>query len=503
MLFPEITPAVERAILASLAWQQALHANELQSAHLLLGLLHEEDGIPAIELKKQDITLNAVLNQLNVPTATVVLSETLPAALPSLIATLIYQARDLALQSTGNAVVHGEHLLHALLRTDAGLINSLPSLEHVKRLLTERLPDVTSSLPMEQMVEPVESVQVHSLHRILDANYNRAGEALRILEEYARFHLNDAYLSRQFKLLRHEVTTAYAENVTYIAGLRCRDTSGDIGTSIITEAESLRASLYDVFRANMARLQQALRVLEEYGKVVSSRFGSMIERLRYRAYVLEKACLFADTNQSLIAKAQLYLLVSKSSCAASIEWTIQEAVAGGVSVVQLREKGKEDKELLAIAREVRSITSKLGILFIMNDRPDIARIVMADGVHVGQDDLPANDVRKIMGSKTIVGISTHHQNQLERALQDGADYVGIGPVFPSSTKSFSKLAGLAFVRQASNLTSMPRFAIGGIDASNVSKIVQAGIKQVVVGRAITMADDPRSVAMQMIEKLNQ
>lgn len=503
MLLPDITPAVERIILASMAWQEGLNSPEFMPEHLLLGMLHEEEGTTAVLLNSQQITRDAVLKILQAETLTLTIPESLPAILPSLVSSLVYEARDIALQSSGNALVHGEHVLHALLRHDRTLFNKLPGLSQMAETLAQQLPDVTASIPMEEAIEPPDLASEHSLHRILDANFNRATEAMRILEEYARFHLNDAFLCSEFKQLRHDTASAYREHFPYETSLLSRDTTRDVGTHISTESESLRNSLLDVFRANMARLHQALRVLEEYGKVITSRFGSIIERLRYRSYVLEKACLSADNRTDVLRKAQIYLLVSKASCAASLEWTIQEAAAGGVTMVQLREKEKDDRDLLRIAREVRTITSKLGLLFIMNDRPDIARLAHADGVHVGQEDLQADDVRKLTANNGIVGISTHDQKQLEQAILDRADYVGIGPVFPSNTKSFTEFAGIDFIKLASSHTALPRFAIGGIDLSNISQVVQAGIRQVAVGRAITMADDPRSVTQQMMHLMNQ
>src|SRR5207248_7875615 len=136
------------------------------------------------------------------------------------------------------------------------------------------------------------------------------------------------------------------------------------------------------------------------------------------------------------------------SCASALDWTIGEAAAGGAQVVQLREKGLPDRELLALAGQARRWAHKAGLLFIVNDRPDVARLVEADGVHLGQDDLPVREARRILGPDALVGVSTHGVDQLRQAVLDGASYVGVGPTFPSGTKDFAELAGVEFVSRA-------------------------------------------------------
>src|SRR5205823_13726171 len=129
----------------------------------------------------------------------------------------------------------------------------------------------------------------------------------------------------------------------------------------------------------------------------------------------------------------------------ALDWTIREAGAGGAHMIQLREKSLSDRALLGRARQVRHWTHEAGLLFIMNDRPDLARLVEADGVHLGQDELPIKEARRIVGPDLLIGISTHDIDQVRRAVLDGASYLGVGPVFPSTTKEFSDLPGLEFV----------------------------------------------------------
>src|SRR5205823_3474493 len=180
--------------------------------------------------------------------------------------------------------------------------------------------------------------------------------------------------------------------------------------------------------------------------------------------------------------ARLYVLVTAARCALGLGRTIREAAEGGAQVIQLREKNLSDRALLARAREVRHLTRAAGVLFIMNDRPDIARLAEADGVHVGQDELSVRDVRRIVGPEALVGVSAHNLEQLQQAILDGASYVGVGPTFPSGTKEFAAFAGLDFVHQAAAETSLPAFVIGGITLQTIGQAVAAGARRVAVGQ---------------------
>jgi len=403
-------------------------------------------------------------------------------------------ARELLAELHGDMIVTSDSLLLALLREDAQLRQRLEEIG-LKSAQVESVIAVQQTSPLQldeplQLLEPSE--QIDSA-RILDANANRAREALRVLEDYCRFVLDDAFLSRELKKLRHELAEALAD-VGPTLLLEARDTQHDVGTGLTSRREQERHSILEVVRANAKRLQEALRSLEEYGKIRGSGLGRRLEQIRYGSYTLERAILLGVTARQRLADARLYVLVSGSLCAASIDWTIEEAVAGGAQIVQLREKGLADRELLERARRIRRLTRKLSVLFIMNDRPDLARLAEADGVHLGQDELTVKDARRIMGPEALIGVSTHNMEQVRHAVLDGASYLGIGPTFSSTTKSFDALAGLEFVRQASAETSLPAFAIGGVNLQTIDAVVAAGARRVAVSHAICQAEEPSHVA---------
>jgi thiamine-phosphate pyrophosphorylase len=227
-----------------------------------------------------------------------------------------------------------------------------------------------------------------------------------------------------------------------------------------------------------------------------------LKRLRYQGYTLERVLLLGMDIHERLADARLYVLLSGATCQAAMDWTIAEAAAGGVQIVQLREKDLSDRDLIERARDVRRWTRKAGVLFIVNDRPDIARLVGADGVHLGQDDLSVRDARRILGPHGIIGVSTHDLQQVRKAVKDGANYIGVGPTFPSSTKQFDELAGLDFVRAATVETSLPAFVLGGVTVENIEQIVGVGGRRVAVSAAIADATDPRGVAAALRRALD-
>jgi thiamine-phosphate pyrophosphorylase len=501
MLLPEMTSGTRQALLASIAWQAALQSTELEAIHVLLGLLNEEEGITASLLQPYGITLAKLLIQEQIAQQVGEIPWELPTVLPALLLKLLYDARLIALESTGDSQVQSDQLLQALLA-------SAPTLQPILEKLGFSYADFQSKtvhevlpITLDEPLRIADSADQGSLARILDANANRAREALRVLEELARFHLNDSFLTGLAKKLRHQLTTSLSQHLPTGSLLGSRDTTADVGTRISTSQEQQRHSLHAVLLANAQRLQEALRSLEEYGKVISPSLGSQIEQIRYQSYTLEKALFQSERAHQQLRGAQLYLLASKTGCAASLEWTIQEAVQGGVSIVQLREKNKSDRALLKIARETRSITRELNILFIMNDRADLAKLSQADGVHLGQDDLDVASARSLLGSQALIGVSTHDMKQMEKAVLDGADYLGVGPTFPSTTKQFDSFAGLDYVRAVAGATSLPAYAIGGITPENAAEVKAAGLTRVAVGNAITQAEEPREVALAILEKL--
>lgn len=345
---------------------------------------------------------------------------------------------------------------------------------------------------------------LQTAYRILDASANRASEGLRTLEEYARFGLEDASLAAQLKSLRHRLVHALG-SVCREQLLAARDTASDVGTLIREPTEYKRAELVDVIRAAGARVQQSLRVLEEYAKVVDVNAARQIEPLRYLSYTLAadlELRLSRRERRERLAKSHLYVLLDAGRDGPSFEATVRQLVLSQVDMLQLRDRSVDDRTLLGRARLGTSIAREHGKLFIVNDRADLAVASDADGVHVGQDELPASDAREIIGARRILGVSTHSIEQAREAVVAGADYIGCGPVFPGRTKQFDAYVGTLLLEQVAGEIKIPAFAIGGIDETNVQRVVDAGIRRIAVSGVIRDADDPVAEARRLHERLS-
>lgn len=359
----------------------------------------------------------------------------------------------------------------------------------------EPLPvDIPLSLPTETASDATD------VYRIIDAAANRAREGLRVVEDYVRFTLDDKHLMSLLKEWRHQLA-AILSTLDFHQLASSRDTPRDVGTTVKTRREGLRETLRDVVIANFKRVEEATRTLEEFGKVLSSELGRRLERLRYELYTLEKAVFITLASRDRLTGRALYVLVSSDLCPGGPGPVIAAALAGGADVIQVREKKMSDRELVTYARFVREWTREAGALFIMNDRPDLALLTDADGVHVGQEELSVREARRIVGPSRIVGVSTHTLDQARQAVLDGADYIGVGPVFSSTTKTFAHLAGLDFVRQVAAEITLPAFAIGGINLENVEEVLAAGARRIAVSGAICQSEDPAEVARLLREKL--
>lgn len=335
--------------------------------------------------------------------------------------------------------------------------------------------------------------------RILDANANRAREALRVLEDYARFALNHDALSAGLKQVRHDL--AAATGPLLADAILCRDTPGDVGTDNKTAAETQRDDLAAVVTAAGKRLGEALRVIEEMLKLADASSAGKIEAIRYRFYDLEQQIARALGRSRRMADVRLYVLITESACSGPWLTVAEQAILGGADCLQLREKSLDGGELLARARTLVELCRRYNVLCIINDRPDIAILSGADGVHVGQGDLPAAEVRRLVGGQMIVGVSTHRIEQAKQAVVDGADYIGVGPIFRSPTKPRDFAAGLEYARQVADAIRIPAVAIAGITLDNVDEVLACGIRAVAVTAAVAGAADPRRAAQHLKQKL--
>lgn len=341
----------------------------------------------------------------------------------------------------------------------------------------------------------------NAIWRIIDVNFNRGREAARVIEEYARFGLNSSILSAKAKQLRHELCKIVGA-LDQSKLLACRDIISDVGCGLEVDAQHKRKDIHNVFVAAAKRLPEALRALSEATETIEPQLARSIEKLRYRAYDLEKEITLRSDSYNRYKNVKLYVLLDET-LGDSFGDVARACIDGGANCLQLRAKNVSDYKRMEMAKELVDICGLRDAVSIINDRVDIALACGADGVHFGQDDMPIEIVKKLLTKPMIIGLSTHNTNQLNAAIEAGVDYVGLGPTFKTLTKDFSSYAGIDYLKAASEIlktSSVVGTAIGGICAENIDKVRDAGINSVAVCSAVTSADNP-ALACEKIKAL--
>jgi thiamine-phosphate pyrophosphorylase len=351
-----------------------------------------------------------------------------------------------------------------------------------------------------------------AIERLLDANLDRAREGLRVIEDWCRFGLARPDLVSRTKDFRQRLGRCHQARYKL-----ARHTATDPAAGMAHGAQAERQGAAAVVAANCGRVQEALRVLEEFGRALPGPLAGEAAAIRYGLYDLEVDVLRAAAGpgwrRELLQQCQLYLVTSP---VANLEAVVAAALGAGVRLVQYRAKADApagdapaggpaitDQQRLADARALRELCARHGALFLVNDRLDLALAVDADGVHLGQDDLPPAIARSLLGPDRLIGRSTNRIEQLHQAVADGCDYVGVGPVNATPTKPGRDPVGLEYVRQAAAASPIPFFAIGGIDATTLDGALAAGASRVAVVRAITHAADPGAASAALLARLDQ
>jgi thiamine-phosphate pyrophosphorylase len=341
--------------------------------------------------------------------------------------------------------------------------------------------------------------------RAIDASANRAGEALRVVEDVVRFVLDDQRLTSLAKELRHELASLLAgEPLRHRAAVR--DVAGDVGAGLTADAALRRTSAADLIAANAARAAQALRSLAECAAVVAPDAAAGFEQLRYRLYTIERGALAAAWARDRLAGVNLCVLVDGRRDSAVFERLLETLVEAGVRMFQIRDKAADLQTLADRVQRALAIMRRHDPdsppLVVVNDRVDVAAALGADGAHTGAADLPAPLARRVLGPRALLGRTAHDLAEARAAEVDGADYLGIGPCFPSPTKSFSGFAPRDFLRTVATEIGLPSFAIGGVTIDRLGELAALGITRVAVASAITEAPDPAAAARSLIDRLD-
>ena len=337
-----------------------------------------------------------------------------------------------------------------------------------------------------------------SIARLLDANLNRAREGLRVVEDWCRLGLQRPELVARLKDYRQRLGQCHPPTLK-----QERHAASDPATGLSHQAQQERSTPQQVVAANCARVQEALRVLEEFGRHGTAELAATAATIRYGFYDLETVLLASQERYQTLRQARLYLVTQPAPELLGVVKTCLEA---GLRLVQYREKspqpgedGVTDLQRFRTATALRQLCWDHGALFIVNDRVDLALSVEADGVHLGQEDLPPVAARRLLGPERLIGRSTHCLDHLRQAVADGCDYVGVGPVHATPTKPGRSPVGLDYVRQATACSPVPCFAIGGVNLENAHQAMGSGAHGVAVVRALMGASDPGVVTRQLLQ----
>ena len=338
--------------------------------------------------------------------------------------------------------------------------------------------------------------------RLIDVNLNRISEGLRLLEDIARFLLDDAALSAALKSLRHELLSMHSSFQKEL--LSARDSAEDVAA--FAEEDMRRSNIPDIVTANARRVAESLRVLEEFYKLPQS-FTTLdldperLKKARFTIYELERA-LMGKVLRHYKRIEGLYVIIDPEALGeGDVGDVCRQVIRGGAKAIQLRDKKQSKAEVLAEAQELKQVCSEYDIPFIVNDYLDIALACAADGLHLGQGDLPISISRNLLPIDRILGCSTTTVEEALKAESEGADYIAVGSIYPTPSKAGAIVVGLERLCQIRGAVSIPIVAIGGIDVENAPEVVEAGADAIAVIGAILGAEDVEGAARRLRESM--
>ena len=335
------------------------------------------------------------------------------------------------------------------------------------------------------------------IFQIIDANLDRAREGLRVIEDWARFGLGKEEYVIKIKNFRQILGKNHLEIYK-----KSRNYIKDQCQGLPHEEQLNRKDAKGIISSNSARVQEALRVIEEFSRHQNNKLSKIASEIRYEIYTLELELLdlnIRKKSEEIIKKNNLYAITDKRE---NLLPRLEEILIGGVKIIQHRFKNGNDKEHLEEAIKIKNLCERYNSLFIVNDRIDIALASNADGIHLGQDDLDLKTARKLLGNSKIIGITANNPFDISNAIKNGCDYIGIGPVFKTSTKKNKVPLGLERIKTLTKEIEIPWFAIGGINKKNITYLKNYGFIKVAIVSELMNSEDPKREVMMILKELS-
>ena len=335
------------------------------------------------------------------------------------------------------------------------------------------------------------------VYQIIDANLDRAREGLRVLEDWARFGLGEngfvAKIKNYRQILGKNHLGIYKQSRNQIED-QCK--------GLTHQEQSKRKTPEQIISSNAGRVQEALRVIEEFSRLHNQELSKIASEIRYEIYTLEIDLLNLSNSKKLeevLKENDLYIITDPKENLLEI---IEDILIAGVKIIQHIFKTGTDKDNLEEAIHIKNLCKRYNSLFIINDRIDIALASNADGIHLGQDDIDLKTARKLLGNSKIIGISANNEIDISDALKKGCDYIGIGPVFETATKKDKKPLGIEKIKTLTKDLNIPWFAIGGVTKNNISYLKSNGFQKVALVSELMNSEDPKEDAMMILKKLS-
>ena len=335
------------------------------------------------------------------------------------------------------------------------------------------------------------------IYQIIDANLDRAREGLRVLEDWARFGLGKEKYVERIKNFRQILGKNHLEVYK-----KSRNHNEDKCKGLTHQEQKNRKTSEQIISSNSGRVQEALRVIEEFSRLHNNELAKIASEIRYEIYTIEIDLLnlsMFKKSEDILKENDLYVITDQKDNLLEI---IEEILIAGVRIIQYRFKTGTDKDHLQKAIQIKNLCKRYNSLFIVNDRLDIALASNADGIHLGQDDIDIKTARKFVGHSKIIGVSANNEIDISNALKEGCDYIGIGPVFETATKKNKKPIGIERIKTLTKDLNIPWFAIGGIKKNSISYLKSNGFKKVALVSQLMNSEDPKEDAIMILKELS-
>ncbi|KGF96640.1 Thiamin-phosphate pyrophosphorylase [Prochlorococcus marinus str. MIT 9201] len=335
------------------------------------------------------------------------------------------------------------------------------------------------------------------IYQIIDANLDRAREGLRVLEDWSRFGLGKDKYVKRFKNFRQILGKNHLEVYK-----QSRNHVEDKCKGLTHKEQINRKTAEQIISSNSGRVQEALRVIEEFSRLHNHELSKIASEIRYEIYTIEIDLLNLSQckkSEQILKENDLYVITDQKDNLLEI---IEEILIAGVRIIQHRFKTGTDKDHLQKAIQIKNLCKRYDSLFIVNDRIDIALASNADGIHLGQDDFDLKTARKLLGYSKIIGISANNEIDISNAIKQGCNYIGIGPIFETTTKKDKKPIGIEKIKTLTKDLNIPWFAIGGIKLNNISYLKKNGVKKVALVSQLMNSKDPKEDAIMFIKELS-